>query len=116
MKMTAKVTVHQLQHSLPEVLDRVVKTGEEYHVQRHGKDFAVIVSARQWRRRNAALRLDALGSGYRLSRRKQARVEELLTANQERPLSPAEERELKCLLRECDAIMLRRASTLERLP
>ncbi len=116
MKMTAKVTLHQLQHSLPEVLDRVVKTGEEYHVQRDGKDFAVIVSARQWRRRNAALRLDALGSRYRLSRRKQARVEGLLTANQDRPLSPAEERELKRLLRECNAIMLRRASALERLP
>jgi prevent-host-death family protein len=116
LKMTAKVTLNQLQDRLPELLDQVVKTGEEYVVQRNGKDYAVVVSARQWRRRNAALRLDLLGSKYRLSRPKQSRVEDLLEANQKRPLSQAEGRELEGLLRECDAIMLRRAQALERLP
>ena len=114
--MSARVSIHQLQDRLPELLDRVVKTGEEYVVQRNGKDCAVIVSARQWRRRNVALRLDALGPGFRLSRQKQARVEELLTAHQERPLDSGERQELNGLLRECDAIMLRRAAALERLP
>src|SRR5260370_29191539 len=70
LKMSARVSIHQLQDRLAELLDRVVKTGEEYVVQRNGKDCAVLVSAQQWRRRNAALRLDALGAGFRLSRPK----------------------------------------------
>jgi prevent-host-death family protein len=116
MNMSVKVSLHQLQDRLPELLDQVVKTGEEYVVRHNGKDCAVIVSTRLWRRRNAALRLNALGSRFRLSRQKQTRVEELLAANQQRSLTPAEERELKRLLRECDAVMLRRTSALERLP
>ncbi len=113
--MSAKVSVHQLQDCLPEWIDRVVKTGEECVVQRNGKDCAVIVNARKWRGRHAALQLDALGAAYRLARPKQARVEQLLAAKDKRPLTPAEGRELKRLLRDCDAIMRRRASALERL-
>ena len=113
--MSAKVSIHQLQDRLPELIDRVVKTGEEYVVRRNGKDCAVIVSARKWRRRHAAVQLDALGPAYRLSRPKQARVEELLTAKDRRSLTAAEGRELKSLLRDCDAVMLRRAAALERL-
>jgi prevent-host-death family protein len=79
--MSAKVSVHQLQDCLPELIDRVVKTGEECVVQRNGKDCAVIVSARKWRGRGIALQLDALGPAYRLARPKQARVEQLLEAS-----------------------------------
>jgi prevent-host-death family protein len=114
--MSVKVTINQLQDHLPEVLDRVAKTGDEYVVEHNGKDCAVIVNARQWRRRNAAIRLDALGASFRLSRAKQARAEQLVEANQQRTLTPDERRELKRLLRECEAIMLRRASALEHLP
>lgn len=113
--MSAKVSVHQLQDCLPELIDRVVRTGEECVVQRNGKDCAVIVSARKWRGHRAAIQLDALGPAYRLSSPKQARVEQLLVAKDKRPLTPAEGRELKSLLRDCDAIMLRRAAALERL-
>jgi len=88
---------------------------KKYVVQRNGKDCAVIVSARQWRQRTAGQFLDTLGPAYRVSRKKQARIEGLLEANQERSLTSAEQRELKGLLRQCDAIMLRRASALERL-
>jgi prevent-host-death family protein len=116
MTMSVKVFLHELQDRLPELLDQVAKTGEEYVVRRNGKDCAVIVSARQWRRRNAATRLDALGSKFRITSQKQTRVEELLAANPRRPLTPAEGRELKALVRECDAIMLRRASALDQLP
>ena len=48
--MSVKVTVRQLQEQLPELLDRAVKSGEEYIVQHHGKAVAVLVSLRQWRR------------------------------------------------------------------
>lgn len=114
--MASVISIHQAQDRLPELLDRVVETGEEYVVRRHGKDCAVIVSARQWRRRQVAGRLNALGSGYRLSPRKQQRVEELLAAKQQGGLSRDDAQELKGLLRECEAILLRRASALERLP
>ena len=71
--MSIKVSMHELHDQLPELLDQVVKNGEEYVVQRDGKDCAVIVSTRQWRRRKAGQLLDGLGDAYRLSSPKQAR-------------------------------------------
>lgn len=114
--MSVKVTVRQLQDQLPDLLDRAVETGEEFIVERNGKDYAVIVSARQWKRRTVGKRLDTLGFTYRLAPRKQARTEELLARKKERRLSRAQSRELNVLLRECDAIMLRRADAMDRLP
>lgn len=114
--MSVRVSLDQLQDRLPELLDQVVKNGQEYVVQRDGKDCAVLVNARQWRRRAAGQRLDALGLAYRLPRAGQARAEELLAAQQQRPLSPAERRELRALLRKCDGVLRRRAEALGRLP
>jgi antitoxin (DNA-binding transcriptional repressor) of toxin-antitoxin stability system len=114
--MSVKVSFHQLQQRLPEVLDEIDKTGQEYVVQRDGKDCAVLISARRWRRRTVSESLDAFGSAYRLSRAKQARAERLLATKQERSLSVPERRELQALLRESDAILLRRAAAMDRLP
>jgi prevent-host-death family protein len=116
MEMSIKVSLHQLQNQLPDLLDQVVKNGEEYIVQRDGKDYAVIVSARQWRRRTLGERLDGLGPAYRLVRPKQARAEQLLAAKKQRPLTVAERREFRALLQECDAILLRRAAALDQRP
>ena len=113
--MSARMSVDQLQDCLPELIDRIVKTDEDCVVQRNGKDCAVIVSARKWRGRRAALQLDALGPAYRLSLPKQARMEQLVETKHKRSLTPAEQRELRRLLRDCDAIMMRRAEALERL-
>lgn len=113
--MSVKVSLRQLQDRLPELLDQVVNTGVEYVVQRDGKDCAVLVSAREWRRRTVAERLDRLGPEYRLSRAKQARAEALLAKNERRTLSDADRRALKALLQECDAVMLRRAEALKRI-
>ena len=55
------MTVRQLQEQLPELLDRAVEDGEECVVQRNGKDYAVIVSAREWRRRSVGRLLDGPG-------------------------------------------------------
>src|SRR5262249_47534403 len=104
--MSIKVSLRQLQDRLPELLDHVVKTGEETVVQRGGKDCAVLVSARQWRQRRVGRQLDELGAAYRLSDAKQSRAEQLLTARQQRSLTAGEQRELTALLRECDAIVL----------
>jgi prevent-host-death family protein len=115
MLMSVKLTIRQLQRHLPEFLDRVVSIGEECVVQRNGKDYAVIVSAQAWRRRALVRRFDGLGPAYRLSRQKQQRAEELLTKDQQDRLTRAERRELDALLRECDAVMLRRARAMERV-
>ncbi len=110
-----KVTVHQLQEQLPTLLERTVQSGEECIVQRHGKDYAVLVSARAWRQRVLGRRLDALGPRYRLAPEQQARMETLLAKRQERRLTSTERRELTGLLRECDDVMLRRAEALDSL-
>jgi prevent-host-death family protein len=85
--MSVKVTLSQLEQRLPELLDRAVKTGEPYMVQRDGKDYAVLVSAREWKRRTLGKRLDALGAKYRLAPDKQARAEELLAKKRANPVS-----------------------------
>jgi antitoxin (DNA-binding transcriptional repressor) of toxin-antitoxin stability system len=110
-----KVTVHQLQKQLPALLEHTVQSGEECIVQRQGKDYAIVVSARAWRQRTLGSRLDALGPAYRLAKEKQARVETLVAKRQERRLTSAEQRELTDLLQECDEIMLRRAKALDTL-
>jgi prevent-host-death family protein len=49
--MSTTLTIRELQERLPELLDHAVQTGEEYLVQRNGKDCAVVVSACEWKRR-----------------------------------------------------------------
>lgn len=110
-----KVTVHQLQEQLPALLEHTVQSGEACIVQRQGKDYAVVVSARAWRQRVLGRRLDALGPAYRLAPGQQARMEALLAKRQECRLTNIERRELTGLLRECDNIMLRRAEALDSL-
>src|SRR5260370_17158927 len=104
--MSVKVSLRQFQDRLPELLDQVVNTGEEYVVQRNGKDCAVLISARQWRRHTVAERLDRLGLEYRLSREKQARAEALLAKYKQRTLSPAEPRDPKALPQQSTPVLL----------
>jgi antitoxin (DNA-binding transcriptional repressor) of toxin-antitoxin stability system len=132
--MSERVSVRELQEQLPELLERTVRSGEECVIQRDGEDYAVLVSAQTWRRRETGRRaaaegadaeeararevgqrLDALGTEYRLSPEKQARLEELLAKRDVASLTPAEERELHALVAECDEIMLRRAQALHRV-
>jgi hypothetical protein len=69
----------------------------------------------QERFRGIARRINALGPAYRLTKKKQERVEALLAERQERRLTSPECRELKDLLQECDDIMLRCAVALDTL-
>ena len=110
-----KVSVSQLQEQLPALLEHAVQSGEACIVQRQGKDYAVVVSARAWRQRVVGRRLDALGPQYRLVPKQQAHMETLLATRQERRLTPSERRELTELLRKCEDIMLRRAKALDSL-
>jgi prevent-host-death family protein len=136
--MSVRITVDQLQEQLPELLNRTVDSGEACIIERDGEEYAVLISAREWRQRSRepsrhdplpdeaqdedhqerrlreiGAKLDALGPEYRLSPEKQARAEELLSRGNS--LSRAERRELQILLRESDEIMLRRAEALDRV-
>ena len=132
--MSFKVTVAELQQQLLELLNRAVTHSEECIIQRDGEDYAVLVSASQWRRtqdsasqppgsaaapdvrrrrREIGRRLDALGAEYRAAPEKQARAQELL--DRKGTLNPAERAELDALLREFDEIMLRRAEALDQV-
>jgi prevent-host-death family protein len=131
--MSVRVSLHQAQEQLTELLDRAVESGEEFIIERDGQDYAVLVSAQEWQRHRGAIdrtspasgrtpaedrrheigrQLDALGPEYRLAADKQARAEDLLSRKAD--LTQAERRELDALLKECDAIMLRRAKALDR--
>jgi prevent-host-death family protein len=113
--MSVRVTVSELRESLPDILDRAVKKGEECFIERSGEPYAVIVSASRWRQYSIGKRLDALGPRYRLSKRKQARTEELLDESKQRKLKRAERQELTALLRESEDIMMRRAEAMARV-
>jgi prevent-host-death family protein len=113
--MSTRLTIRELQERLPELLDQVVRTGEEYMVQRNGKDYAVVVSAREWKRRMLGKSLDARGDAYRLAPEKQKRAEVLLLESKRRRLSRSERNELNALLRECDEILVTRTKAMNKL-
>jgi prevent-host-death family protein len=110
--MSLKVTIRQLQNNLPEILNRAVRNESVHIVEGNGQDVAVIISAREWRRLLIGRQLDALGADYRLSKDKQRRTEELLSKSKQTRLTRQEQQELNALLREADAILLRRATVL----
>lgn len=112
--MSMKVTVSELRERLPDILDQAVKYDQPCMIERGGETYAVIVSAREWRRQTIGRRLDALGPKYKLEKDKQARAEELLSESNRRPLTRAERRELNTLLVESERIMLRRAEAMTR--
>jgi prevent-host-death family protein len=113
--MSITVNLSRLQEDLPELLDRTVRDNEVCLIERNGEPFAVIVSAREWRRRTIGGQLDALGPQYRLAKEQQRRAEELLARSHEGRLTRAERRELNALLRICDEVMLRRAAAMDRV-
>jgi prevent-host-death family protein len=113
--MTVRVSVQQLRERLPDLLDDAVNGGQACVVRRNGKDYAVIVGVNEWRRHAAGRRLDLLGPRYKLSRQKQARVEELLAAQKAGRLDRAQRREFEAMLQEADEIMLRRAAAMGRV-
>jgi prevent-host-death family protein len=112
--MSMRVTVRQLREHLPNILDRAVKDDQPCIIERGGETYAVIVSARQWRRHTIGKQLDALGPEYRLAKEKQARAEELLSESKRRHLARGERRELNALLRDSERVMLRRAEAMDR--
>lgn len=112
--MSMRVTVRQLREHLPYILDRAVKDDVACIIERSGETYAVIVSARQWRRHTIGKQLDALGPEYRLAKEKQTRAEELLAESKRRRLTRGERRELNALLLDSELVMLRRAEAMDK--
>jgi prevent-host-death family protein len=113
--MSIRVNVSQLRQQLPELLDRTVREGDVCLIEQNGEPYAVLVSARAWRRQTFGKRLDALGPQYRLSKAEQRRAEELLLKRNTSRLTRAEQRELSELLRASEEVMRRRTAALERV-
>ena len=113
--MSAKLPIRELPERVLQILDRAIRTGQECVVERNGKDYAVIVSARAWRRRTVGRLLDKQGPGLRLDSAKQLRAEQLLAKQKAHRLTRVERRSLNNLLRECDALIRRRADAMDRL-
>jgi len=113
--MSIRVNVSQLREQLPELLDRTVRDDEVCLIERNGEPYAVIISAREWRRQTIGKRLDALGPQYRLTKEQQRRMEELLALSNEGRLTRTERRELNILLQTSEEVMLRRAEAMERV-
>ena len=114
--MSVKVTVRQGQEQFPELMQRAVETGEACVVQQDGRDCAVIVGVREWKRRRIGSSLDSLGPAYRLTKQQQQRTEELLAESKLRRLARAEQREFDTLLQATEEVLLRRTAALDRLP
>ncbi len=114
--MSVKVTVRQGQAQFAELMQHAVDTGEACVIQQDGRDYAVIVGMREWKRRSLGRNLDALGPEYRLTQVQQLRTEELLEQGKQRRLTRAEQRELDALLHESEEVLTRRTAALDRLP
>jgi PHD/YefM family antitoxin component YafN of YafNO toxin-antitoxin module len=73
--MSMKVTVSELRKRLPpDILDQAVKDDLPCMIERGGETYAVIVSARQWRRHTIGRRLDALSAQNTNSPKRSRRV------------------------------------------
>ena len=114
--MSVKVTVRQGQEQFAELMQHAVDTGEACVIQQDGRDYAVIVGVREWKRRSLGKSLDTLGPAYCLPKQQQQRTEELLVQKQQRRLTRIEQRELDSLLHESEEVLLRRTAALDRLP
>ena len=113
--MRVRATVRQMKERFEDYLQKVVEDGTPCFVRDKGKDCAVLVSLRDWDRREFGRQLDALGEEYRVSPKQQKRAEKLLAEQGRRELTAEERRELRQLGKEFDKVMLRRSKAMERL-
>lgn len=107
-----RVTVRQLREHLPDILDRAVKDDQPCIIERGGETYAVIVSARQWRRHTIGKQLDRAWA--RVSAGKRETGTSRRAAGREQAPSAHERRELNSLLRDSERVMLRRAEAMDR--
>jgi antitoxin (DNA-binding transcriptional repressor) of toxin-antitoxin stability system len=131
--MSTTLSVREAQTQLPELVAGAARDAEPCYIEHDGKAVAVLVSLRQWQQRgqsNAAAATTAaeeqerrisayqekmaqLGPDYWLPADQQARLKELVEKEElGAPLTSAEGKELRRLLKRHEQLMVKRASAL----
>jgi prevent-host-death family protein len=131
--MSTTLSVEEAQAQLPKLVCRTEKRATPCYIQRNGRPVAVLVSVREWRRREGTesglqevaaeaherrtrayeRALKQLGPDYWLDPDQQARLKELVEKEDfGGSLSALERRELSQLLRRHEQLMARRAAAM----
>ncbi len=133
--MSTTLSVQEAQAQLPELVARAVKDAEPCYIRRNGRTVAVLVSLREWRRRQSHgdaqtasakeqerrirayhKKMKQLGPEYWLPSDQQARLKELIEKEDfGEPLTRAERKELRQLLKRHEQLMVKRAAAMQAM-
>lgn len=134
--MSTTLSVREAQVQLPELVARATKNDELCYIEHNGKPVAVLVSLREWQRHERSegrvstvfakeqehrvrayqKRMKQLGPDYWLSPNQQARLKELVEKEDaDTPLTPAEQKELRQLLKRHERFMVKRAAAMQAM-
>jgi PHD/YefM family antitoxin component YafN of YafNO toxin-antitoxin module len=134
--MSTTLSVKEAQTQLPELVARAARDDEPCYIEHNGEAAVVLVSLRQWQRRGdghedapastaedqehriAAYqeKLAQLGPDYWLPADQQARLKELVEKQElGAPLTSAEGKELRRLLKRHEQLLVKRASALHAM-
>jgi hypothetical protein len=134
--MSTTLSVAEAQTQLPELVARASMDAEPCYIEHNGRAVAVLVSLRQWQqqgqgsedadtslaqereRRISAYqdKMAQLGPEYWLSVDQQARLKELVEKQElGAPLTPAQGKELRRLLKRHEQLLVKRASALHAM-
>jgi prevent-host-death family protein len=131
--MSTKLSISEAQAQLPELVARAASDAEPCYIEENGQAVAVLVSVRSWQRRarshgedaSAAAevqeyrlrayqkQMEELGPAYWLPPDEQARLKELVEKEDSgKPLTSAEQKELRRLSKRHEQLMVKRASAM----
>ena len=134
--MSTILSVREAQVQLPELVARATKNDELCYIEHNGKPVAVLVSLRGWQRHERSegdastvsakgqehrvrayqKRTKQLGPDYWLPPDQQVRLKELIEKeDSDIPFTPAEQRELRQLLKRHERFMVKRAAAMQAM-
>jgi len=130
--MSITLSLREAQAQLPDLVERAVKHARPCFIRRHGRPVAVLVSLRDWRRghgggpsgtasaqerriRAYQRKMGQLGHEYWLPPDHQARLKHLVEKQGGGPLTGAERKELRLLLRRHEQLMVKRAAAMQAM-
>jgi prevent-host-death family protein len=128
----AALSIQEAQAQLPHLVEQAARGAEPCYIRQNGKNVAVLVSLRCWRRRQPGKgrrssttaqalslrayrkKLSQLGREYWLDPEEQARLRELVEKEDEGAiLTIGERRELRGLVKRHERLLLKRAAALQ---
>lgn len=129
--MSTTLSIQEAQEILPELVWRVSKDDEPCFIRRKGRPVVILVSLKQWRRRTKdrtktsltnvqqrirdyQRKMKRLGSDFWLSTVQQMRLRALVEKEDlSEDLTPAEQKDLRRLLRLQEELMAKRAMAMQ---